>query len=82
MPVGTYVCKCVRVCIRICVCMCVHTVEQEIFAEENSTFSPEMQFSRFYFRFSTATVRVGSSLDEFLCGEIFVYFDQSRITRK
>ena len=43
----------------------MHTVEQEIFAEDNFVFSPKMQFSQFYFRVFTATVRVGSSLDEF-----------------
>ena len=42
----------------------VHT-EWEIFAEENFAFSPEMQFSLFYFRVFKATVRVGNSFDEF-----------------
>ena len=46
-------------------------LKREIFAEENFAFSSIMQFSQFYFRIFTATVRVGNSLNEFLCGKIF-----------
>ena len=66
-----HVCS-MSVCIHVM--FCIHhitTIEWESFAEENFKFLSEMQFSWFYFRVFTATVRVGNSLDEFSRGEIF-----------